>query len=118
MPDFPQLRTGVVIQYPARRQYSFATRVLTFVDGTEQRFRISPAVLRSWVIRLNLLTEDELSNLREFFRSQAGEAQTFSFTDPWDDVEYENCTFEGDAFEAILRGEGQGDVNLIVRESR
>ena len=63
MPDFPQLRTGAVIQYPARRHFSFATRVLRFIDGTEQRFRLWPSVLHQWVIRLDLLTEEELGNL-------------------------------------------------------
>lgn len=118
MPDFPQLRTGAVIQYPARRHFSFATRVLRFIDGTEQRFRLWPSVLHQWVIRLDLLTEEELGNLRDFHRSRAGQAQNFRFVDPWNEVEYVNCTFDGDDFEAVLRGEGRGDLSLVVRESR
>ncbi len=118
MPDFPQLRTGTVIQYPARRQSTFATRVYKFVDGTEQRFRLWPSPLRRWIIRLELLTEDELNELREFYRNRAGEAQSFRFVDPWDSAEYPNCTLDGPDFEAILRAEGRGDVTLVVRESR
>jgi hypothetical protein len=118
MPDFPQLRTGVVIQYPARRQRSFATRALRFMDGTEQRFRLWPSELRQWVIRLELLTEDELSSLREFFRGRAGEAQSFQFTDPWDGVSYPHCTLDNGTFDVALRGEGRGDVSVVVRESR
>ena len=118
MPDFPQLRTGVVIQYPARRHFSFVTRVLRFIDGTEQRFRLWPSVLRQWIIRLDLLTGDELSNLRDFHRGRSGQAQTFRFIDPWDGTEYENCTFDGDDFEAALRGEDRGDLSLVVREFR
>lgn len=118
MPDFPQLRTGAVTQYPARRHFSFVTKVLRFVDGTEQRFRLWPAVMRQWTIRLDLLTGEELSDLREFHRSRSGQAQSFRFIDPWDGAEYENCTFDGDDFEAVLRGEDQGDLTLVVRESR
>jgi hypothetical protein len=118
MPDFPQLKTGAVTQYPARRQFSFATRILRFVDGTEQRFRLWPAVLRSWVIRVDLLTEEELGSLRDFYRNRAGEAQSFRFVDPWDGAEYDQCTLDGAGFEATLRGEGQGDLTLVVRESR
>ncbi len=118
MPDFPQLRTGAVIQYPARRTFSFVTQVLQFLDGTEQRFRLWPSVLRHWIIRLDLLTEDELNNLKGFHRSRAGQAQSFRFIDPWDGVEHPDCTFDSDDFEAVLRGEGRGDLSLVVRESR
>ena len=118
MPNFPQLRTGVVTQYPARRRFSFVTEVRRFLDGSEQRFRQCPSVLRHWVIRLDLLTEDELSKFREFFRSRSGRAQSFRFVDPWDGIEYINCTLDSDDFEAVLRGEGRGDLNLVVRESK
>ena len=118
MPDFPQLRTGVVMQYPARRQFSFVTTVLRFIDGTEQRFRWWPSVTRQWIVRLDLLTEGELSNLRDFHRSRSGQAQSFRFIDPWDGAQYENCTFDSDDFEAVLRGDDRGDLSLVVRESR
>ena len=118
MPEFPKLRTGVVTQYPARRQHVFSTRVLQFIDGNEQRFRLWPGGLRQWVIRLELLTEDELSALRDFHRGRAGRSQSFSFIDPWDDVNYPNCTLEDDDFDAVLQGEERGDVTLMVREAR
>jgi len=118
MPDFPQLRTQAVVQYPARRQLTFATQVLEFLDGSEQRFRQWPGTLRQWIIRLDLLTEEELSTFRQFFRSQAGQAQVFRFVDPWDGMEYPNCTLEGDDFEVLLRGEGRGNLNLVIKECR
>lgn len=118
MPDFPHLRTGAVTQYPARRQFLFATTVCRFIDGTEQRFRLWPSRLRRWIIRLEMLTDEELTNLRDFYRSRTGEAQSFRFTDPWDDVMYPNCTLEGDDFDTLLRAEGRADVTLVVRESR
>ena len=118
MLDFPKLSTNVVTQYPAKRHLTFVTQILQFLDGSEQRFRLWPSPLRLWSIRLDLLTEHELNTFRDFFRSRAGEAQSFRFVDPWDGVEYANCRLEGDYFEAVLRGEEQGAVSLLVRESR
>lgn len=118
MPDFPLLRTNAVAQYPARRELSFVTQVLQFLDGSEQRIRMWPGALRQWRISLSLLTEGELSAFREFFRGRAGQAQSFRFVDPWDGIEYQNCTLDHDDFDTMLRGEGRGDLNLVVRESR
>ncbi len=118
MPDFPTLKTGAVLQYPARRTSDFSTRVMRFLDGTEQRFRLWPKQLRTWIVRLELLTEEELSNLRDFYRDRSGQGQSFRFVDPWDGNEYPTCTFDTEDFEAVLRGEGRGDLALIIRESR
>lgn len=118
MPDFPQLRTQAVVQYPARRQLSFVTQVVSFLDGSEQRFRQWPTSLRFWTIRLDLLTEEELWAFRDFYRSQAGQAQSFRFVDPWDGLEYLNCTLDTADFEATLRGEGRASLTIVVREAR
>lgn len=118
MPDFPLLRTSAVTQYPAQRQLSFATQVLRFLDGSEQRLRQWPGSLRRWTIRLDLLSEDEMSRIREFFRDRAGQAQSFRFLDPWDGVEYPVCTLDDDDLEVVLREEGRGALTVVVRESR
>ncbi len=118
MPDFPLLSTGAVMQYPARRTASFVTRVVRFLDGSEQRFKVWPAPLLSWVIRLDLLTEEELNALREFFRERTGRAQDFRFVDPWDESVHEHCTFDSDQFEVTLLGEGNGESKFVIRQSR
>src|ERR1700694_3550753 len=94
MSDFPTLQTGAILQYPAQKAIRFSTAVLRFVDGAEQRFREYQAPLRRWTIRLDLLDENELHVLREFFRAESGAAGTFSFADPWDGALYLNCSFE------------------------
>ncbi|MBY0506334.1 MAG: DUF2460 domain-containing protein [Bryobacteraceae bacterium] len=106
------------MQYPAQRVLTYSTQVLRFMDGSEQRFRTWAGALREWSIRLDLLSEDELSTFRDFFRDRAGRAQSFRFIDPWDGAEYPKCTLDEDDFEAVLRGEGRGDLSLTVRESR
>ena len=118
MNNFPLLNTGAVMQYPAERSTEFATQVLRFVDGAEQRFAGYGSLLRRWVIRLDMLDEGEIDRLSAFFLLQGGAAGTFSFTDPWDGQLYPTCYFEGDSMEAGFHGENQLKTTLAIRESR
>ena len=38
MSEFPPLKTGAVMQYPAQKEARFSTTVVRFTDGSEQRF--------------------------------------------------------------------------------
>src|ERR1039457_3037632 len=78
---FPTLKTGAVMQYPAKRTLQFNTDAIRFLDGTEQRFRDNPSVLHRWTIQLDLLDESELAALDQFFISNQGRFGSFSFTD-------------------------------------
>jgi|SRR5690349_18421238 len=117
MASFPTLKTGAVAQYPSDRVRRFSTQVLRFLDGGEQRFAQFGTPLRRWVIRLELLDEAEMAGLEEFFAEQAGQAGTFSFTDPWDGTVYPNCSFDSDTMSAEYRGQGDGMAALAVREN-
>jgi hypothetical protein len=116
--DFPVLKSGAVAQYPSEKVQEHATVVYRFVDGAEQRFPRSTGRLRRWVIRLELLDEEELVRLAEFFAEQAGEFGNFSFFDPWDEVEYPDCSFENNDFELKLMGIGNSGTTVVVRENR
>ena len=118
MGAFPTLRTGAVAQYPAERSIEFATQVLWFVDGSEQRFAERSGPLKCWVVRLDFLDESELNALSEFFRAQGGMAGVFAFTDPWDGTTHATCTLDTDEMAMELAGEGRGSMSLIVRENR
>ena len=115
---FPTLKTGAVAQYPAKRTTGFNTDIVRFLDGTEQRFRDNPSILHEWTIQLDLLDDAELSALDQFFVSNQGSFESFSFTDPWDGSVYPNCSLKGDAFVFQLRSEGRAKSTLIVRENR
>ena len=117
MTMFPILKTGAVAQYPATRTLQFSTKVLRFVDGSEQRFREFKRPLRRWVIRLDLLDEAELAGIEEFFQWQQGRAGSFLFTDPWDGTPYPNCSFDQDGLDAHLQSPDRGSTLLIVREN-
>jgi hypothetical protein len=118
MSQFPALRTGAVLQYPAARAIEYATGVLRFVDGKEQRSRSAAAPLRRWTISLHLVDEGELAALAAFFDEQQGEAGTFSFTDPWDGTVYPNCSIDQDELRTALEGPGSGRSQIVVRENR
>jgi len=116
--QFPRLRTGAVMQYPAARGLSFATQVARFVDGGEQRHRESAGGLRRWIVRFDLLSEAEMATIEGFFRSQQGAAGTFSFQDPSDAVTYTNCSFENDEAHLEFLGPQRARAMLVVRENR
>ena len=118
MNTFPLLKTGAVMQYPAETRSQYSNQVLRFLDGSEQRLREFAAPIHRWVVKLALLDEGELNQLREFFRIQAGAAGTFAFTDPGDGALYANCSLETDEMIEVLDGEGRGKTILVIKENR
>jgi len=118
MSVFPALKTGAVLQYPAQRSVQFSTDVVQFMDGTEQRFQNYASPLHIWTVQLDLLDEEELHVLREFFLTEAGGAGDFSFTDPWDGTVYPSCSFATDEMQEALLDEAKGKTSLTVQENR
>ena len=118
MSDFPLLKTGAVLQYPTQRRTRFATQVVRFMDGSEQRFRDYPGSLHRWKVRLDLLDEAEMHLVREFFRTEAGSAGTFNFTDPWDGTKYASCSFEQDELVEEMLDEMKECVSIGIQENR
>ena len=115
---FPTLKTGAVAQYPATDSSQFASFVVRFLDGSDQRHRQFPAPLRTWVIKLNMLDETELDALEQFFIAQEGSFGTFSFVDPWTQTTFTNCSLKQDTLQYAVQGEMQGTASLTVMENR
>lgn len=118
MSAFPQLRTGAVAQYPAVRTIAKSTWVARFVDGAEQRYRMTAAPRRKWVISLARLTEAETVAVREFVDANAGAFGSFAFTDPWDGSVHANCSLEGDRNAIEWSGENNAATHLTIHENR
>lgn len=118
MNEFPRLKTGAVAQYPVARTKAYSTQVLRFMDGSEQRFRDYSAPLHRWVLRLHQLDEQELARIDEFFRSQQGQAGTFSFTDPWTGQQFSACSLEEGVLVSDLTEPGRGSATVVIREER
>ena len=114
MANFPKLKTGAVGQYPLTRELSAQHQTLRFMDGAQQRYRDSAGSRRRWVIRLDLLDEGELAAVEEFFIASQGAFGTFTFVDPWDEQEYENCRMERDELTLQAIADMQGSTTLRV----
>ena len=115
---FPTLKTGAVVQYPATKTNQFASFVVRFLDGGDQRYRQFSAPLRRWVIKLAMLDETELNALEQFFVAQEGSFSTFSFVDPWTQATVANCSLDQDTLQYAVQGELRGATLLVVVENR
>jgi hypothetical protein len=118
MADFPTLKTGAVVQYPAERSLGYSTDVLSFIDGSEQRFRSYGAPLKRWIVRLELLDEAEMKQLEKFFEASQGSLGGFQFTDPWDGTVHSDCSLGEDEMTIEFSAEQQGKTVLVIRENR
>ncbi|MGO9010914.1 MAG: DUF2460 domain-containing protein [Bryobacteraceae bacterium] len=118
MASFPTLKTSAVAQYPATKAVTFQNQVVRFVDGSEQRYRDCAGPLHQWVIRLNELDETEMAALEQFLESNQGSFGSFTFTDPWDNQTYNNCSFASDAMDLTSVEEMRGQTSVTVRENR
>ena len=118
MSAFPRLKTDAVMQYPASRATEFRNVLVRFLDGGEQRYRDSRGRLRRWTVRLDLLDDSELAALEEFFVGNQGAFASFTFFDPWDEVEYSDCSLQEDEIEMEWTGEGRGRTAIVVKENR
>lgn len=114
---FPTLSTGAVVQYPSDGRVEHKTEVLRFLDGREQRFRRTGIGLRRWVIPLDLLTEEEMDTIGQFFSAAKGRQGSFSFRDPSDGLEYPSCSFETDEIELEFLAESRGRAVLTIKEN-
>lgn len=117
MADFPTLKSGAVAQDGASKQLQFSTRVVRFADGAEQRFRQQRAGLRRWTIRLEMLSDEETAELATFLEARQGRHGQFSFFDPWDELEYPNCSLEDDEHSFDLREHGRTATTIRIRQN-
>jgi len=106
------------MQDPAEGRTSFATEVLRFVDGSEQRFRKSGKPVRRWVVRLDLLDEGEMKQLEVFFRAMQGALGSFRFLDPETGMLHSNCSLDQDKMGIVFQAEQRAGTTLVVRENR
>jgi phage-related protein len=118
MATFPQLKTGAVAQYPATKSIRFQNQTVRFLDGSEQRYRDSVGALHQWIIQLSELDESEMAAFEQFFEDNQGRLGSFAFTDPWDGMQYPNCSLASDALPLGSMAEMQGQTSLTVIENR
>ena|SRR5581483_11258295 len=118
MATFPQLKTAAVAQYPLSKSLRFRNQTFRFVDGREQRYRDSAGVLHRWTIRLRELDEDEMAAVEQFFQSNQGRMESFTFVDPWDGTAHANCSLADDLLTVRSLAEMRRETMLTVVENR
>ena len=118
MATFPKLKTDAVVQYPFTKRVAYQNQALTFVDGTQQRYRDAGAALLRWQIQLDELDEGELAAMEEFFLANQGTFGSFAFTDPLDGKVYDDCSLEGDGLELAAAAEMRGATTLTVTQNK
>lgn len=118
MSAFPKLSTNALAQYPLERALEYSTVINRFVGGREQRFSEFNDPIRRWVVRLEKLNSAELGVFEDFFAAHDGTYGSFSFTDPFDDVDYPDCSFEDNDFVAMYVEEERAELTLTVRVNR
>lgn len=116
--EFPRLKTGALAQYGSVEGQRFATRVLRFVDGGEQRFPLRGEAERRWVVKLAQLDEGELAALEELFQALQGSSQEFEFEDPRTGSVYERCRLAEDTLRLNLREGHEGEAEIEIVEVR
>ena len=102
------------LQRHSTRRVRFQNQTLTFVDGTQQRYRDGATALLRWEIRLEELDEGELAAVEEFFTANQGAFGSFSFTDPWDGQVHDNCSLAADGLTLLTVAEMRGSTRLTV----
>ena len=114
--SFPLLRTSALAQYPLDRGGRFAVETQEFLNFSRQAYRDLAAARHRWVLSLAELDESEIARLKEFFEQQRGRWGTFSFTDPWNNTVYSNCSFAEDSFPHQQPEEGRHQLRLTIYE--
>lgn len=117
MATFPSLKTGAVTQYPLEITTGQGSQVIRFLDGTDQRYLLHGRMLRAWQIHLELLDEDEISALEEFFNGQQGGYSKFVFPDPYSGTDVASCRFGGDVLLSDYEGVDSASTSFWVIET-
>ncbi len=114
--EFPRLKTAAVQQYGSSVSSRFETRVLRFVDGTEQRFPLQRSAGKRWVLRYSQLAEGEMAALDDFFLAMQGPTQEFAFEDPETGVRHERCRLMREKLALRLDAEHGGALEIEIVE--
>lgn len=115
--QFPNLKTGLTAQHPYRRLTCYSTRLLEFLDGSEQRIPLQGSARPEWRIVLSKLDETELSRFSDLFDASQAGTRDIQLTDPMDGQEY-TCNFAEPELgvESDALGSGSVEIRLVGKK--
>ena len=114
MATFPLLKTSAVAQYPVERAMRYRTQLVSFLDGSQQRFSLAGAGLRKWTIALQQLDLGEVAALVEFTEAQG--SAVFSYSDPISGDVAAKCVIAAGGMTTTARGEVANNAELVIEE--
>ena len=117
MATFPVLSSGAVAQYPVPQTNGQAVQIIRFLDSSDQRYLTQGRMFRQWQIRLDLLTDQELEQVENFFAMQQGDYTSFSFPDPISGTTIPNCRFGASTLLTEYTGIDRGSTSFWVIET-
>ena len=79
---YPQLSSGAITQYPARRTSGTRTVVNEMPDGSFVKLADPDATDYQWELQYSGLSDGERETLEQFFLEAGGRLKTFTFVDP------------------------------------
>lgn len=116
MSTFPKLKSGAIAQYPISQSKLARTWIGSFLDGTEQRFRLMGEVKRKWILDLGLLCEAEVTSIQELWQEVDGPIGTFSFECPFDGNVYAECGFGGSELKFTWDFDARAKARIVIEQ--
>jgi hypothetical protein len=111
---FPQIMTGVTTQLPWTTISKFIVSRVEMDAGPRYGYYYSANAQNAWELSFSVLTDGELTTLRNFWNSMRGGWDTFSFTDPDTGTTHANCRFDGDTFDLTRNGPNEYSLRLVI----
>lgn len=115
MNQFPTLASGAYAQRGSSTTTKTRSRVLRYLDGSEQRYTVTPQQ-RYWTLHLDRITPEEARTIVNFYEQQRGMAGIFTFTDPWTGEVIQRCSFDLPACETQSLAENSCKMRLVIKE--
>jgi len=116
MAAFPVLKSGAVVQAPFARVVRYATDVVRFCGGDEQRYPLRGRAGRRWMVALSGLDDGELQALSNFYEQHGPYGVSFEFRDPLSGEMFAECVFADAGLDLKLAGAHSGECVLRIEE--
>lgn len=113
MASYPTLSSGRTFLAPLARTTRYPVKVLTFGDGSEQRWRVAPPLER-FSLRHDGITTTDRDALFSFFAGRKGDYDEFDLT--MDGATYDHLKLDSPEITARQRPDHLWDVALTLRQ--
>lgn len=115
MANFPGLKTGAAAQYGCELRVEQPGAAQRFLDGTTRRFAVARKK-RSWRLRLSGLSAQEAERIGGFIAAHLESQDRFTFHDPWDGNDYQECVVGEGGYRVAAEGEHGYKLEVLIEQ--